>query len=71
MRAILLALGALIVVALVLLWPPAVLHISITRRGVGWMAFISDVRAAILVFAVVTFIAAVVSAVISAARHHA
>jgi len=73
MRVILfLTLGALILIAAVLFWPPAVIHISKTTPYFQDIyVSISDLRAAILVFAVVTFIAKVVSAVISAVRHRA
>lgn len=73
MRIILfLTLGSLILIAVVLFWPPAVVHISHTTpffRDI--YVSISDLRAAIFVFAVVTFIATVVSALISAVRHRA
>jgi hypothetical protein len=72
MRAVILALGALVVAAIILLWPPAVVNIwrspydatMTVRASIG-------VRAAIFVFAVATFIAAGISAVISALRHRA
>jgi len=72
MRAVILASGALVVAAIVLLWPPAaVVDISRSPHGATMAISISDVRAALFVFAIATFIAAVVSAVISAVRHRA
>jgi hypothetical protein len=71
MRAVILALGALILIAVVLFWPPAVIHISHTLYFRDIYVSISDLRAAILVLAVASFIAGVVSAVISAVRHRA
>lgn len=73
MRAVILALGVLIVAAIILLWPPAVVNISRSPYDSTFTvrASISDVRAGIFVFAVATFIAAVISAVISAVRHRA
>jgi hypothetical protein len=66
-----LTLGALILIAVVLFWPPVVIHISHTLYFRDIYVSISDLRAAIFVFAAVTFIATVVSVVISAVRHRA
>jgi hypothetical protein len=66
-----LTLGALILIAVVLFWPPVVIHISHTLYFQDIYVSIKYLRAAIFVFAVVTFIAMVVSAVISAVRNRA
>lgn len=72
-------------IAIVLVWPPAVInqshrylmppmigdHWSTSGHAIGLDASISDVRVAILLLAVATFIAAVVSGVVSAVRHRA
>ena len=72
MRAAILALGALIVAAIMLLWPPALVHISRSPQDSTMTIFASiGVRAAIFAFAVATFIAAAISAVISALRRRA
>lgn len=60
--------GALVVVIIVLLFPPAV-HISRDTYTRTIFASMSDTRATIFVIAIASFIAAVVSAAVSAVRH--
>jgi hypothetical protein len=71
MRHILLALGALAAIAIVLLWPHAAIHVSRDPYGSTVRGSMSGERAVILLLAVVTFIAAAVSGVVSAVRHRA
>jgi hypothetical protein len=72
MRAVILALGAMVVAAIILLWPPAVVHIWGSPYDTTFTVRASiSVRAAIFVFAVAGFIATVIFAVISAVRHRA
>ena len=72
MRVILfLTVGSLILIAVALFWPPAVIHISHTLYFQDIQVSISYLRAAILVLAAASFIAGVVSAVISAVRRRA
>ncbi len=71
MRHILLVLGALLVIVIVLLWPPAAIDVSYGPYGGTFIGRMSDVRAFVFLVAVVAFIAAVVSGVVSAVRHRA
>jgi hypothetical protein len=73
-RNLLFALGALVVVAIVVLWPPAAVHIAfsvdhIQDRTTTIQVGMSYVRTAIFAVAFLTFVAALVYAVISALRH--
>jgi hypothetical protein len=79
MRGSLVALGALVVIAIVLLWPPTVIHIShepsVSFVGGGHSTGVatydvgmSDLRAAIFVVAALAFLAGVVAAFISLVR---
>ena len=58
-------------IAIVLLWPPAVLHIQHSPGSTTVRGSMSDVRAAIFVIAVAAFIAAIVFVIISAVWHQA
>ena len=69
MRVTLLIVGAFAVIVVVLLWPPAVVHISHDRYTRTIRASMSDARAVIIVIAIATLVVAVVSVVITAMRH--
>jgi hypothetical protein len=72
MRAVILALGALVVAAIILLWPPAVVNISHSPYDATLTVRASiSARAAIFVFAFATSFAAFIYAVISGVRHRA
>ena len=71
MRAILLAVAALIVIAVTVFWPPAAIHIDRDPLGLawGWLVFMSDFRGTVFAVAVITFLGAVISGIVSAVRH--
>ena len=73
MRGLLFAFGALVVATIILLWPPAAVHVQISAdsqdRTATILAGMSDVRMAIFAVAFLAFIAALAYAIISALRH--